>query len=301
MLGNVAEMTNTLYQLEYYQGRSGGLAARGGHFLTAEKEMSAALRVEEPIFLGDKKQGLRPNRKPTLGLRLAIGAPLMTDRSEIAALEDAWDEYLESARQVSPAGLSTAPVGIQTDVKAEDARGHLANVKARLGAGQLPEAFLDPINQDLGRLEASLAGIDVIRKQAETDSAQSWVRIGVFAAHQYMLQKHRRPGLETVIKSNEALPAKDENLLNRLYKRLSDLDGNMDNYLSAYYDALTQMGSLNQATVKESLDRYSPASVDGRTAWSVFAGHYDLLIKNRALNRETLVRDLNAAPVTVEE
>ena len=32
MLGNVAEMTSGLYQVEYYQGRIGGFVARGGHY-----------------------------------------------------------------------------------------------------------------------------------------------------------------------------------------------------------------------------------------------------------------------------
>ena len=35
MLGNVREMTLSQYHIEYYQGRSGGFAARGGHFLVA--------------------------------------------------------------------------------------------------------------------------------------------------------------------------------------------------------------------------------------------------------------------------
>ena len=311
MLGNVAEMTNTLYQLEYYQGRSGGLTARGGYFLTEEKNLSAALRVEEPLYIGDKKQGLRPNRKPTLGLRLAIGAPIMADRSEIAALEDAWEDYLESARRAeSPAGLSTAPVGIRTDVKAEDARGHLANVKARLEAGGLPAAFIDPLNQDLGRLEASLAGIDVIRKQAETDSARSWVRGGVFAAHQYMREEAKRPRLEEIIKINEmraGKTAKDKDMLKQLYARQSDLRGNLADTLTAYHGALVQMGSLDRATVAESLNRYRDdlasrkAPDDILTALTVLTRHYDLLTKDRVLNREILIRDLNAVTLSEKE
>jgi hypothetical protein len=310
MLGNVAEMTNTLYQMEYYQGRSGGLTARGGNFLTVEKDVSAALRVEEPLYLGDKKQGLRPNRKPILGLRLAIGAPIMTDRSEISALEDAWEDYLESARRVdSPAGLSTAPVGIRTDVKAEDARGHLANLKTRLEAGGLPETFMDPVNQDLGRLEASLAGIDLIRKQAETDSARSWVRSGVFAAHQYMREEAKRPRLEEIIKINEmraSQEAKDKDMLNQLYARLRDLKSNLAETLTAYHDALVQMGSLDQTTVLESIRRYrddlasrQPAPTDILTALTVLTNHFELLTKDRVLNRENLIRDLNA--VTLAE
>ena len=310
MLGNVAEMTNTLYQLEYYQGRSGGLTARGGNFLTDEKEVNAALRIEEPLYIGDKKQGLKPNRKPTLGLRLAIGAPIMTDRSEIASLEDAWEDYLESAQRAgSPAWLSTAPVGIRTDVKAEDARGHLANIKIRLDAGRLPEAFMDPINQDLAHIEASLTGLDLIRKQAETDSARSWIRSGVFAAHQYMREEAKRPRLEQIIEANEmraSTEKKDKDMLASLHERLNDLKSNLADALTAYYDTLIQMGSLKQTIVEESLSQYrdtmrsrQPAPTDILKALAVLTRHYEILTKDRALNREILIRDLNA--VTLSE
>jgi len=305
MLGNVSEMTNTLYQLEYYQGRSGGLAARGGHFLTAEKDLNAALRIEEPLYLGDKKQGLKPNRKPTLGLRLAIGVPIMTDRAEIAALDDAWDDYLESARRtVSPAGLSTAPVGVRTDVEAEDARGHLGNVKARLAAGELPPAFMEPINQDLGRLEASLASLDLIRQRAETDSALSWVRTGVFAAYQYMREEAKRPRLEEIIKANELRSnrdEKDEEMLKKLRERRSDLQANLADTLGAYHGALTQMATLNPSAISEARKRYrdemearKPIPKDIMNALDVLGRHYTTLTKEHVLNREILIRDLNA-------
>ncbi|MDR2946644.1 MAG: formylglycine-generating enzyme family protein [Candidatus Adiutrix sp.] len=305
MLGNVSEMTNNLYQLEYYQGRSGGLTARGGHFLTAEKSMGAALRVEEPLYLGDKKQGLKPNRKPTLGLRLALSAPIMTDRAEIDNLEDAWEEYRESdGRTVSPAGLSTAPVGVKTDVKAEDVRGHLANIRARLAAGELPESLSAPLNQDLGLLEASLTGIDMIRKQAETDSARSWVRIGVFAGHQYMREEAKRPRLEEIIQANQSRTdrnAQEENMLKMLLARQEDLRGNLNDTLSAYHNALTQMASLDPAAVAEALKRYreelearTPAPTEVLKVMGVLTGHFDIVVKDRVLNRENLMRDLNA-------
>ena len=310
MLGNVSEMTNALYQLEYYQGRSGGLTARGGNFLTDEKNLSAAWRIEEPFYLGDKKQGLKPNRKPTLGFRLAIGAPIMTDSSEIRVLGQAWDDYLKSAQRLSsPAGGSGKPVTGLIEAKAEDARGHLANVKTRLEAGGLPAAFLDPINRDLGRLEAALAGVDIIRKRAETDSADSWVRNGVFAAHQYMREEAKRPILEEAVEANKRRKPRrkeDDEMLNMLEARLADLRGNIADTLAAYYNALTQMRSLDQTTVKESLQRRGddlkgrrpPVSKGVLAAMELLRRHYDAWTKGGALNRETIIRDLNAVTLT---
>jgi formylglycine-generating enzyme required for sulfatase activity len=67
MLGNVSEMTRTLYQIEYYQGRAGGYVARGGHYLTDAKRMRSSLRTEQEFYsLDAKTKKLRPGKKNTL-------------------------------------------------------------------------------------------------------------------------------------------------------------------------------------------------------------------------------------------
>ena len=121
MLGNVREMTLSQYHIEYYQGRSGGFAARGGHFLVAEKDMACALRTEEPYYLGSADKGMRPNVKPTMGLRLVLSAPVLTDRDSIAAIEDAWETHRSGAGADLPAALSVADVAAQEAVPARAA------------------------------------------------------------------------------------------------------------------------------------------------------------------------------------
>jgi formylglycine-generating enzyme required for sulfatase activity len=66
MLGNVAEMTGTLYQIEYYQGRSGGYVAKGGHYFTDAQQLRSSLRTEQEFYSADSKARSlrRPKRKP---------------------------------------------------------------------------------------------------------------------------------------------------------------------------------------------------------------------------------------------
>lgn len=298
MLGNVSEMTNNLYQLEYYQGRSGGLTARGGHFLSNENDLNAALRIEEPFYLGDKTRGMKPNKKATLGLRLAIASPIMTDRDEIAALEDAWEVYRESDRSNSPAGQSTEPIGVRTDVAAGDARGHLANVKARLAASD-DTAFTEPISRDLGFLEASLTDIDLIRKKGESDSAASWVRLGVFVAQYYAKDKASREKAITYIANLQKTPGKEETV-KEFEERLRGLEGNLAEFLTVYHDSLTQLGSLNVMIVSEAIKKHREElrkrpSVPERAinACDLFARHYEIIKADKVLNRNTLSKDLD--------
>ena len=82
MLGDVAEMTDTMYQ---FAGRTGGYTVRGGSFRTPAEDIRASLRTEQPRFGRDNQ----PMREETVGFRLVIASQVMTDqnRREIEAAE----------------------------------------------------------------------------------------------------------------------------------------------------------------------------------------------------------------------
>lgn len=82
MLGNAAEMTDTLYQLD---GRTGGYTIRGGSYRIASEDIRASLRFEQPRLDRDN----RPSRDETIGFRLVIASQVITDENrnqlEVAA------------------------------------------------------------------------------------------------------------------------------------------------------------------------------------------------------------------------
>ncbi|MDL2207241.1 formylglycine-generating enzyme family protein [Desulfovibrio sp. OttesenSCG-928-M16] len=182
MLGNVSEITQSHYYLEYYQGRSGGFTARGGHYLTAEDKLHTALRSEEPYYLGSTDKGMRPNIKPTMGFRLALSAPLLTDRETIAEIKDAWEGFREGPGADLPAALSVADVGAREAVPAQEALSRLARIKQELEKAGLAQS----LKQDMAATEAALRSMAQVRRQADEDSARVWAKIagerGLFLA-----------------------------------------------------------------------------------------------------------------------
>ncbi|MEI7773349.1 MAG: SUMF1/EgtB/PvdO family nonheme iron enzyme, partial [Verrucomicrobiota bacterium] len=80
LLGNAAEMTNTLYQLD---GRTGGYTIRGGSFRTAPDDLRASQRTEQPKYNRDRQ----PARDETIGFRLVLASQVITDenRAQLAA------------------------------------------------------------------------------------------------------------------------------------------------------------------------------------------------------------------------
>src|SRR5215470_2772912 len=166
MLGNVAEMTSSLYQVEYYQGRVGGFVARGGHYLTRESDVRASLRTEQPFY----DRNLQPQRSPTLGLRLAISCTIFTGL-DTAELQQYWDDWRgDRTRQESPAGSSTAPPATVTNIKLVEVAGI---VKQVLGDASLSQ----DARRQLEIVRASFGNIEAVVKQAEVDQALAWARI----------------------------------------------------------------------------------------------------------------------------
>ncbi len=162
MLGNVQEIASNQYQFEYYQGRSGGFTSRGGSFILAEDKLRSAMRQEEPYYLA-RKDKLTPNAKITLGLRLAISAPLLTDKAAIEEFEEAWELYRDSARAQTPAGLSMAPLGDQAIASFQSAFERIRALK------ELQDAEYSHVNW---KQELAYAVDGMIKGQKNQESAQ---------------------------------------------------------------------------------------------------------------------------------
>ncbi|MDR1243301.1 MAG: formylglycine-generating enzyme family protein [Deltaproteobacteria bacterium] len=240
MLGNVREMTQNHYYIEYYQGRSGGFTARGGHYLVAEADLRSAMRAEEPYYLGAKDKGMRANVKPTMGFRLLLSAPVLTGREAIADIEEAWDEYRAGAGAALPAAVSTAPVGAQEAVPAQEALLRLGRIKEGLQQAGIAENF----KQDMAATESSLRSMAQVRKQADEDSAKVWAKI---AGERGMYLATNLKGLEVT------KDAPTENLR----RRAEQFAYNVDNGLENYSEIMAELAKLPAEAVLKGFDWHS--------------------------------------------
>ncbi len=173
MLGNVQEMTLALYRVEYYQGRTGGFVARGGHYLTPEDKMTSSMRQEEPFYLGSAEKGMKPNAKPTMGFRLVLSAPVLTDRDAIAEMDKAWKTHRSGAGATMPAALSVSSVDKQEEVPAMEALKRLARIREALEKAGLSAE----LKQEIGGTESALRDMAKVRRQADEDTARVLAKI----------------------------------------------------------------------------------------------------------------------------
>ncbi|MCR5084969.1 MAG: formylglycine-generating enzyme family protein [Succinivibrionaceae bacterium] len=239
MLGNVQEMTSSLYRVEYYQGRAGGFTARGGHFLTEEGDLSSARRTEEPFFIGTVEKGMKPNQKPTLGLRLALGVPVMTGQQAIADLERDWKGHRSGDGATMPAAVSVADTSTKESVPANEALKRLERIREALEKAGLG----DRLKNDLEGTRSSLLDMVAVRRKADEDSARVWVKIAC----------ERGMYLTSSLKGYELTrDAPTENLR----KRAEQFKYNIDSGLQNYGEIMTELGKLPKEAVLGGFDAY---------------------------------------------
>lgn len=252
MLGNVAEMTETLYQIEYYQGRTGGYVAKGGHYLTDAKQLRSSLRTEQEFYAVDQKSGkVEAGKKETLGFRLVISSLVFPNRQISNQMSEDWDAYRQGAGQSLPAAVSTSATSTKTQVSGTDASTHLKRLRDELTKSG---TMSGQIQQELDLLTASLGDIQFTIKQAEKDSVYAWIKIGSEQAYFIHKESKKLPILDELIKSAQA--SQRSEMVEKYKERETEIRTNIDQAISSYIESIRQLGTSGQSSVDDGFARY---------------------------------------------
>ncbi len=242
MLGNVQEMTMSLYRLEYYQGRSGGFVSRGGDYLTPEAGMASSRRFEQPFYLGGVGSAAKPNAKPTLGFRLVLAAPVFGNRQERKEREEAW----KKATRFGPAGDSVNSISSQMKVPMNEILMRLNRISDALeGTG-----YSAAVKQEAANMESALRDIERIRRKADEDSAFVWSRI---AGERGMFLHRNLRNLQDALDAERGIAAgrgdARDRTLAMMQKRIREFSWNVDAGLDSYGEIMAELVRLPKDAV----------------------------------------------------
>ncbi len=291
MLGNAAEMTASLYRIEYYQGKPGGFTARGGHYFTSEKRIRSSLRTEEPFYITLRGKAPQPNQKPTLGFRLALACLVFPDRKAARLHALAWEQHRAGKGANLPAALSVGPTGKKTQVRALDAMVSLRRLKGALGeSGGISEKA----KREMGLLEAHLADIQFIKRQAEEDTAFAWVKIAAERGYFIYRELLKLPTLDKLMAIAQKVGRKE--MIEKLAQRRGEIEQNIDQALGTYSDSFRQLEKVSRASVTTGLARYRNFLLE-RTAESqanvlkVIQGHMETFLDSKRADHQKWRKD----------
>ncbi len=258
MLGNVQEMTYSPYRIRYYEGGSGGFVSRGSSFLTQEDNLGSAQRQEEPYYLL-RSGKLHPNAKLTLGLRLTLAAPLLTDRNAIAAFEEIFEDSLEAAanalsdtssapltnaNNMTPAEYATAPTSDQEAVSVGDALSRLETIN-----NTPQDQLAKTLARELNIIRATLQDSVEKRQQADADATLVWVRQSHFMGQEIYKTLFSYSNLAPLVKQKEG---KDD--YERWKSRLDDLEFNLTSFFERYRDSIAALNNFPVDVVKKAFE-----------------------------------------------
>lgn len=247
MLGNVSEMTETLYQVEYVQGRTGGFVVRGGSFRTPESKVRSSLRTEAPFYTPAMKEF----KQDELGFRLVLASPVYASGQTSKRLETAWEEYRTTRPTPGPATVATGTTAGKTAFRLEDAvksLGRLEQEVTRTGAAT-PDALAQ-----LGLLKASFGDIEAVIRKAEQESAAAWTRMASFTA--WFLSRELRKQADSEALLASAKTGGDADEIELFEQRHANLLANIRDASSQYGLVMQELGKIGPEQVRRGFALY---------------------------------------------
>ena len=246
MLGNVSEIVTGNYQLRYYQGSVGGQIARGGNVFTKEERMRASLRTEQPLYRVDRNNEIVVGSSPTTGFRLAIGAPVLSDREAINSIAESWEEYLGSGTANMPAELSVASASQQADAAMGSAKEYIDRLKSFAASSEAAQ-------KDIAFIESLIKQAEITRRQGDERSAMAAVRMASFIG---VVLSTELPKEQTLLKTIADMEkdGASESTLERLKNAAHDVSSRIAGNLNAYRDPLSQLAELDNGLVMNAFE-----------------------------------------------
>lgn len=282
MLGNVCEMTETLYQVEYVQGRTGGYVVRGGSFRTPEARLRSSLRTEAPFYTPARREF----KQDELGFRLVIASPVYAGSQTSRRLEEAWETYRTTRPTPGPATAATGTTAGKTTYQMEDAFKSLERLELELErSGQASENAI----AQLGLLKSSFGDMRSIVAKAEQESAAAWTRMGSFTA--WFLSRELRKQGDSAALLDSARKGGDADEIELFEARHANLLANIRDASAQYGLVMQELGKINREQVLRGFAQYEThliklGAVDQIRMHRVVVRQYEEYAANQRLNLE---------------
>lgn len=249
MLGNVSELTLTPYQLEYFQGRMGGLTAKGGNYLTQLKELRSSMRTEIPVIQEDG----RATRQNTLGFRLVIGSPVFAGTKTIQDLRDNWKAYSEGNRKTdaSTEAQSVSQFATKAMVSIDEGRKALEELETQVANSG---AAAESMQRSLSMIESAFGTVQSKIAEADQMNATAWSRMAGFYAFETYQELQKIPNALRAIEIAKGMnnPAQ----LQLVEDRYRDVLANIDDNWAQFVDAMKNLSKLTPERVETGFQNY---------------------------------------------
>jgi hypothetical protein len=270
MLGNVQELTSGRFLPEIWQGKPGGLTARGGSVSTPSSQIRSSYREEVEIYYWDADKRVMPERRSfTTGLRLAIGSNVVVNSKVRQALKADYQAYRQSIRTAMPVGKTLANPVAQAATRLGSVRDILQDL---MDKNPTIEANLRTIQAEIDRAEQQL---DLGLREAARSVALDALRYGTDLARDVFKLESLRNMAAKKAKKLASLSKKYQNLLRTIQEQVEKRQESAAELFERYTEDVVRLGEYGSTYVTQALEalRQKKLTTRGRAALQVLTKH----------------------------
>jgi len=287
MLGNAQELTNGPFLPEIWQGKPGGLVARGGSVATSGTKMRSSRREEVEIYkwVEDSKQ-MCEWRSYNTGLRLVIGSNVVLNPKNRKTLEAEHREYLGKIRNRMPVGKTLDNFVTQAAGQLGDANTNLEELIKK--SPNLSEQ-LSRIRRDIEKAEEQL-------NFAMRESARSTSRNALREATDLGRDLFKLHSFHQRLKDVERLTAistRYNDMKKTLEEEITKREGIAREILVRYLEHVGELSGFGKDYVKQALDELAKKRLTRRSskALEVLTQHVQQFRNKRRLNQYVVMQE----------
>lgn len=289
ILGNAQELTSDLFRPEIWQGKPGGLAARGGSVATRGIDMRSSRREEVEIYKWDEeKRRMQEWRSYNTGIRLAIGSNVVLSPENRNILEQEYEAYRNNIRANMPVGKTLDNPVAQAATQLTDARAALQHI---MNQNHNLKGELSRLQRFIEQAEEKL---DYAQRETARSTAQDALReatdLGrdIFKLHSLRQQKAKAERLAE-------LSTRYQDIVTTIDKEINRRRGYAQQLLVQYAEDVGRLGEYASPYISQALETLGKRSLTRRAevALELLNQHIDGYQKTRRIESDTWWRDFD--------
>lgn len=258
LFGNAQEMTAGLFRPEIWQGKPGGVPARGGSVSTPPAELRSSLRAELDVYGWDPDAKKVEERKSyNTGARLALGSNVVVSTAQLNQIEKEYEAYKAELRRTMPVGRTLDNLVSQASVQIDAADPVIRRlIKENPELSRPLAAVQDSLNKARERLE--LAQRESARSLAQ-DAGRNGVNLSV-----YLSRLERLAGTLETAKELAATSTRYQGQVAAVEKSMKELETAARDQLQGYRDKVSKLGEYRREHIDFAFTQLQAAKMTKR-------------------------------------
>lgn len=260
LYGNVQELTLGAFRPEIWQGKPGGLSARGGSVITPTEQLRASHREEVEIYRWDPDQQLMQEQQSfTTGLRLLIGSNVVVHQDFHQQLEADYQVYRQALRSAMPVGRTLDNPILQAASGLGNADDLLSEL---IAANPALAGRLGDIQDSLLKAEEQLdRGLREMARSNTQDTLRTAAELG-----RDVFKLNNLQGVLANAQELARLSTRHQDILNRIENQIEEREQTIDTGFQRYLEGVARLGEAGDTYIQSAFQTLRERTLNQRGA-----------------------------------